>query len=413
MLRRQLKLGFKVLLRRKFFTAVSLFGISFTLLVLLLVTALFDHVFAPHPPEVHQDRSLYVMMVKLWGTRGSSSGQVGFGLIDKHLRDIPGVEELTIFSMIDLTASYMGDRRTDLFIKRTDGAFWRIFRFDFVEGGPFGDQDDASGRPVAVINESTRRELLPEGPAVGREIEIGRERFEVVGVVRDVPILRVAPFSDVWVPVGTLPRSGFRHELRGGFGGVMLVESEAAIPAVQARIQERVEAIPLPDPKSFQHIALGAETMFETVSRAIFSPDLQESRPGLLATVIAGAMLLFMVLPSLNLVNINLSRILERTSEIGVRKAFGAPTRSLIAQFVVENLLLTLIGTLLALGLGTFVLAAINQSGLIPYAQLALNFRVVVLVFGIALTFGLMSGVYPAWRMARLHPVQALRGRSS
>ena len=60
-------------------------------------------------------------------------------------------------------------------------------------------------------------------------------------------------------------------------------------------------------------------------------------------------MLLFMLLPTLNLVNINLSRILERSSEIGVRKAFGASSRTLVGQFVVENLVLTLIGAAVGL----------------------------------------------------------------
>ncbi len=119
-----------------------------------------------------------------------------------------------------------------------------------------------------------------------------------------------------------------------------------------------------------------------------------------------------MALPTINLVNINLSRILERASEIGVRKAFGASSLALVGQFLVENILLTLVGGALGWILSAAVLRAINVSGFIPYAEFHLNLR--ILLYGVltALFFGVMSGIYPAWRMSRLHPVQALTGRS-
>ena len=79
--------------------------------------------------------------------------------------------------------------------------------------------------------------------------------------------------------------------------------------------------------------------------------------------LLAGLALLFVLLPTVNLVNINVSRIMERASEIGVRKAFGASARTLVGQFIVENVLLTLIGGLIGLVLSLFVLRALNESG--------------------------------------------------
>jgi putative ABC transport system permease protein len=108
--------------------------------------------------------------------------------------------------------------------------------------------------------------------------------------------------------------------------------------------------------------------------------------------------------------NLNTSRILERASEIGVRKAFGASSRVLVGQFVVENVVLTLVGAAVGFVIAGWLLSAINASGIIQYASLQLNYRIFAWGVGLAVAFGLLSGVYPAWRMSRLHPVEALKG---
>ena len=123
-------------------------------------------------------------------------------------------------------------------------------------------------------------------------------------------------------------------------------------------------------------------------------------------------MILFMVLPTINLININISRIMERSSEIGIRKAFGAASRTLVGQFITENVILTLLGGILGFLGSVAILNVISESGLIAYANFQMNYK--LFLYGLALTlfFGLFSGVYPAWRMSRLHPVDALRGGS-
>jgi putative ABC transport system permease protein len=126
-----------------------------------------------------------------------------------------------------------------------------------------------------------------------------------------------------------------------------------------------------------------------------------------------GLGLLFMLLPALNLVNINVSRTLERAAEIGVRKAFGATAGRLAGQFLVENMLLTLLGGLLGLALAAAVLHLLNGSHFIPYAQLALSGRVFGVGLGLALVFGLFSGAYPAYKMSKLPAIKALKGELS
>jgi len=121
-------------------------------------------------------------------------------------------------------------------------------------------------------------------------------------------------------------------------------------------------------------------------------------------------MLVFMLLPALNLVNLNTGRIMERRVEIGVRKAFGATSSQLALQLVVENVLLCLAGGLLALAATAGVLAWLEHIQLIDYMRYDLNLAVFGWGMLIATVFGLVSGVLPAWKMSRLDPVHALKG---
>jgi putative ABC transport system permease protein len=411
-----LKVAAKVLLRRKFFTFISLFGVSVTLLVTLVATALLDQVFAPIAPETRGDRTLGVYAIAWKGPSRTRTGFPGYAFLDRYVRPmaaLPGVERVSVVSLPHTATSYQGGRRIESWVKRTDGEFWRILDFHFLEGGPLTAADEAAGRPVAVINETTRRRFFAGRSALGRQLELDGQSFRVVGVVPDVPILRLVPYADVWVPLSTAPSSTYRHEMIGGYMGVVLARSRADFAAIQGDYAARLKQVQPPDPHSYQSVAGGIETFFDAVSRALFSQRLDASHPGLLRAVLFAVLLLFLLMPTINLINLNLSRILERASEIGVRRSFGASSWTLVGQFLVENLVLTLVGAGLGLALAALVLAAINASGLLPYARLGINPRVFLEGLSIALFFGVLSGVYPAFRMSRLHPVQALSGRTA
>jgi putative ABC transport system permease protein len=417
MLKNYLKVALKVLGRRKFFTFISLFGISVTLLVLLVATALLDYVFAERTPEVHADRMLGVYGLMMQGPESTEISRPGYAFLDRYVRPmakLPSVERISFVTEAYTVVSYLNGRKIESSMRRADGEFWRLLSFDFVEGEPFTVADDENGRRVAVINETTRERFFGAQPAVGKTIEADGQRFRVVGVVRDVPILRYSSSSDLWVPVTTAKTSGYKEEWMGNFNALILARNHAGLPQIKAEFQSALRAAEkqLPDPKNYKTLTAGADTLFEGAAR-LFLPGRLVVNPGArLRAALLALMLGFMLLPTINLVNINLSRILDRSSEIGVRRAFGASKRTLVGQFLIENLVLTLIGAAIGLALALGVLRAFNASGLIAHTQFQVNFRIFLYGLALALFFGLFSGVYPAWRMSKLHPVQALRGRS-
>ena len=414
MLTHYLTMTLAVLRRRPFYTAISLFGISFTLLVLMVVTAIVDHALAPMAPESRQARMLGVHSARMYGPDNAWSSDAGYMLFDKYARNLPGVEALTIFSGFRTVTTYLGDQRVSSQLKRTDAAFWRVFDFTFLEGGPYSEADVAEARLVAVITRASRDRLFAGQPALGKTFEADGQRFHVVGVVENVPDIRVVPFADLFAPLTTAKTDAYKREIMGGFQAVALARTTDDLPIIREEFNARLTRVELPD-KAYTSLVAPFETHYDRIARdSPFGDKRDPGRQGAKLTLfLVIAALLFVTLPTVNLVNVNISRILERASEIGVRKAFGAPTRSLIGQFVVENVLLTLAGGAIGLALSALVLRGLNQSGMFAHSAFAVNARIFAYGVALAIAFGIFSGVYPAWRMARLHPVEALKGGPS
>ncbi|HVQ35801.1 MAG TPA: ABC transporter permease [Candidatus Bathyarchaeia archaeon] len=405
-----LKLAVKVLLRRKFFTFVSLFAVTFTLLVLLVSAAMLDGIFGPNGPEDRPDRTLVVLKAESAGKESRRNGWAGYGLLARTFPDMPGVERSTIFAEPRKLTTYHEGRKITVMTRRTDGEFWKVFRFDFVEGGPYDTDAEAQALPVVVLNESTRDRFFGARRAVGKTLELDGRRLRVVGVVRDVPSLRFLTTADMWFPTSLSRSDAYKKELVGDFAGVMILAPGAEASDVSAEFRRRVATVPMDDPR-FDTLTASAVPLLGAVASFFFFEQLDSAGPTVMFGVLWLMALAFMALPALNLVNLNLSRILERAGEIGVRKSFGATSWTLVRQFLMENIVLVAIGGLHAALATMIVLAILNRSGLIPYATLSLNYRVLGWGMLLTLVFGIVSGVLPAWRMSRLHPVGALQGR--
>lgn len=416
MLRNYLKLAWKVLQRRAFFTSISLFCIAFTLVVLMVVAALLDHVLAPAAPEVHLSRMLRCDFMEMRGPKSRNNGNPGYLFLDRYVRPIDGAEAVSVFSERTAAVTYASGGKHVSQLLRTDGAYWRILRFTFLEGGPFTDDDDRDGRAVAVINAATRKRLFGDAAqAVGRDIELDGETFRIIGVVEDVSAYRRTAYADAWVPIGTLRSDHYRSQLMGGFEAIVLARDAGDRGRLRAEFAALLPRVEMTHPETYKEMRGMLRTPPEAVAASVIPGRTDASRSAWrrFVLMLTGFALLFMWLPAMNLININVSRIYERASEIGVRKAFGASSRALVGQFVLENIVLCVIGGVVALAASWLVLRGIAASGLIPYADLRINLRLFAIALGLAVVFGVLSGVYPAWRMSRMHPVVALRGGSA
>ena len=411
MLKNYLLTAYKVYTRRKLFTAINLLCITLTLMVLLVVTALLQNALYPTGVEGKSDRFLQVTTIAATGKSGAmnSTSPLGYKVIEKYLKPMKSAQLVAAVTGPQTVSVYQGDRVTELMLRRADAEYWKILDFKVLDGRVPSSDDVARGRFVTVLNESTANKLFPGVRAVGQTVNVGGQQFEVIGVVEDV--MQLNSLVDIWAPITTDPSTEYRNQMTGSFTALLLGNSAADLPRIQAEVAQIATQVKFEDPGTWDTVHMWADSKLDVFARGLLNNErVPDSGAGLFLGVIALLMLLFMLLPALNLVNLNTGRIMERSSEIGVRKAFGASSGKLVVQFVVENILLCLFGGLLGLLFAKGILLWLEGSGLIPYLKVDINFAVFSCGMLIALVFGLLSGVIPAWKMSRLHPVQALKG---
>jgi putative ABC transport system permease protein len=413
MFRNYLLTAWKVFMRRKLFTAINLLCIVLTLVVLMVIASLLETAFRPSGVEGKSDRFLQVFLMRMESPGGHrvSTTPPGFKLIDKYLKLMPGVERVAAVTMPSGVSVYQGTNVSELQMRRADADYWKVLDFRLLAGRLPTAADDAAGRMIAVLNATTARRLFPGAPkaAIGQHVDVGGQRFEVVGVVEDA--MHLNAYADLWAPISTFASSDYRNQLTGMFTALILANSSADLPRIREQVARIAAGVVHDDPKAWKTIRFWADGKLDLFSRILTnSSETADSGAGKVLAGIAVAMLVFMLLPALNLVNLNTGRILERRSEIGVRKAFGATSTQLAVQLVVENVLLCLAGGLLALLATAGVLAWLENADLIPYLKVDLNLAVFGWGMLLATVFGLLSGVLPAWKMSRLDPVHALKG---
>ena len=428
MLKNYLKVALKVFWRHKFFTGVNLLGICATLIALITATMILDmeigEVTGNAPPEIHNDRTLHLSTVvtEHRSTKGHArtiSTSANYAFLNRYVRTLETAENVTIFSSYPVSRGLLGGAEEEgLEVIATDAVFWEVFGFEFIHGRPYTASEAEAGDFVAVISDRFAKRYFGSTEVVGKSVPVDGQAHRVVGVLAPGRSRRVSSRTDAWVPVTTTPSREWRpYRMTGGgnFSAAVLArrpEDRERIRAEFAAVLPRVEPVEGQTPLLAPLVTAFEEWVIEDdwADLADAGPEWRSAILGLVlrkVLIAAGVVILFLLFPVLHLVNINISRIEERAAEIGVRRAFGGSSRALVGQFISENVLLTLVGGLLSLPLswGLWTLVA---PGTLDILLLLRTFAYGTLC---AVLFGSLSGAYPAWKMARIHPVQALTGK--
>jgi putative ABC transport system permease protein len=264
-----------------------------------------------------------------------------------------------------------------------------------VQAGRSVTEDDVTSRSrVAVIGQDAVSNLFPAGVnPIGQRVRFGNATFQVIGVLakkgsnglQNQDAVAIAPYTAV------------QDQLTGGTTFNQLVvqgKSSGSLTAAQAEITNILASRNGTTAANLPFLILNQGSLLQT------SNSTNETFTVLLGAVAAISLLV----GGIGVMNIMLVTVTERTREIGIRKAIGAPKGVILVQFLVESVLLSLIGGIAGVAVGLigsqFRIVGV-QPVIVPYS--------IALAFGVALAVGVFFGFYPANRAASLRPIDALR----
>jgi putative ABC transport system permease protein len=270
-----------------------------------------------------------------------------------------------------------------------------------LSGGRFiSDQDLSTRQNVVVLGYQTAQDLLGNQTAVGNSIRVGGGKYQVIGVADKMG--GFAGDSYILMPLTTM-----QSKISGG-NNIQQIAVKAASPdQVDNAISEITSIM-----RARHYIMSGASDDFQIRDMR----EIMNSMEQTLATFsifLSSVGAISLIVGSIGIMNIMLVSVSERTREIGIRKAIGAKRRDILTQFLIESAALSftggLIGLLLGIGLTSLMgnVPFLGPPGTTIHPQISSG--VVILALTVSIGTGLISGTYPAFRAARLDPIESLR----
>jgi putative ABC transport system permease protein len=259
-------------------------------------------------------------------------------------------------------------------------------------GTGFTAVDNLAARDVCVLGTTLAQKLFPDTDAVGQQVSINGRSFLVYGVLKDKDTISGGTNASVIAPIERVQRS------LTGFGDlsqiVLQADSPASVPAALAQAKAIIAA---------QLGVAPAELTVNVTSQAQLQSAIAEVGDKL-AAMLAAIAAISLVVGGIGVMNIMLVTVSERTREIGIRKALGAPRGAIAIQFLTEATVLSLLGG----GFGVLTAWAfrdVSIMGVVP----VIGRGPILLAFGVSVAIGVVFGGYPAIRASGMRPVDALR----
>ncbi len=297
----------------------------------------------------------------------------------------------------NVTVSFANKEARDIDLTAASERYFDIKNLRIAVGRAFTGQENRSGVPVAVLGDAVAQRLFVDHPPLGRNVRIGGVPYRVVGVVekqgslmgfpldRFVVVPALSPAQNLVNPPGIL--DAFLVKARSD------PEMREAMSQAEGIMRSRRHLRPQQDDNFVLDTSEGIQRFWAGISR-------------ILMIVMPGIVIVSLVIGGIVIMNIMLMAVAERTREIGLRKSLGARRRDVLRQFLAESTAIAAVGAAFGIVAGIGLTLLINAISPLP-ASVSPTSIILGVIMGAGV--GVVAGVYPATRAARLDPIAALR----
>ncbi|HZO04955.1 MAG TPA: ABC transporter permease [Solirubrobacterales bacterium] len=398
------KLALASLRAHKLRSFLTLLGVIFGVMTVVAVAAVIEGFFRYVDRAVTQDLGVNTVVLDKYGIITSFEDFMDANKRNKDIKidDLAYLRgRMTLAQEIGATGESnteirAGDQKmTNISVRGVSAGMINIDTIQPELGRYVSEGDDERRRPVTMVGVAVAEKLFGRRDVVGREIKINGLPFEVVGVAKEMgSTFGQSRDEFVTIPLSTYQKMwGTRRSLN--------ISIKAAEGARIEDVQDQARMLM----RARHHLNYGDKDTFGFVTAEAINGFVQ-ALFGIVAAVALGVTSISLVVGGIVIMNIMLVTVTERTREIGIRKSLGARRKDILMQFLVESTVLSAIG-----GLFGLVLAYGIARLLIAFTPIPAELPVWAAVLAIAVSsgVGMIFGLYPAWKAAKLDPIVALR----
>jgi putative ABC transport system permease protein len=300
------------------------------------------------------------------------------------------------------------ERLMEMRVVGTTAEWFDLVPREVLAGRLLMHSDEEERAPVMVLTEFGARRLLATENTIGQTVRVGGNEFEVIGILRS----ESGQAGNIQIPDQQTDAYISLEVARRYYGDIFARMTSGSFERERVELHQII--IQVDDPKHVEAVAVGIERMLQlnhkkkdyvvSVPLALLKQTEATKRTfNIVLGSIAGISLL---VGGIGIMNIMLASVTERTREIGIRRAIGAKRKQIIYQFLIETVVLSMIGGLIGLGLGVLIPLLITHFSGMPTVITANG---IFLPLFISMSIGIVFGLYPAMRAAQVDPIVALR----
>ncbi len=279
----------------------------------------------------------------------------------------------------------------------------QVFNLNLADGTFISDYDYQRGMKVAVLGSNVKETLFDTTDPIGQNMRMGRVIVRVIGVLESKERMMMVGSTDdsILVPLTALQQTVAQPRTNRGERVVSTIALSLSDPEQAIYVEEVITELL----RTRHQLSPATDNDFNIISMEEIAGTISETI-GTMTLLLGAVAAISLLVGGIGVMNIMLVSVLERTREIGIRKALGARERDIWGQFLIEAAFLSFAGGIIGVTVGWAVSTVINNMGAMTTLVSA---DIVILAVSVSVGIGLFFGFYPAWNASRLNPIDALR----